>query len=102
MDPCLEEYKWYMAAFGAITLASILTNIVCALKWRKTKEKTPENVTIPYTQGKGEVEMETFVMHIGGARGSSGVPGWAVKEYLSETTGTSKGSSTVGTQSTDV
>ncbi len=92
-----------MLALGTLSLASLLANIRFIVKYcTNREEKVPENVTIPYTQGKGEVEMETFVMHIGGARGSSGVPGWAVKEYLSETTGTSKGSSTVGTQSTDV
>ena len=91
-----------MLALGALSMASLLANVGFIVKYCTREKKVPENVTIPYTQGKGEVEMETFVMHIGGARGSSGVPGWAVKEYLSETTGTSKGSSKVGTTSTDV
>ena len=102
MGSCFEEYKWYIISLGVFSIASLLANVGFLVKYCKGEDKVPENVTIPYTQGKEEVEMETFVMHIGGARGSSGVPGWAVKEYLSETTGTSKGSSTVGTQSTDV
>ncbi len=102
MAPCLEEYKWYMVAFGTLSVASLLANVGFVIKYFTYKEKVPENVTIPYTQDKGEVEMETFVMHIGGAPGSSGVPSWAVKEYLSGTSRTSKDSSKARIGSTDI
>ena len=102
MDSCFEEYRWYMLALGGLSLASLIANVGFIVKYCTREKKVPENVTIPYTQGKGEVEMETFVMHIGGAPGSSGVPGWAVKEYLSGPTRTNKGSSTADTKSTDV
>jgi len=102
MAPCLEEYKWYMVAFGTLSVASLLANVGFVIKYLINKEKAPENVTIPYSRGKGEVEMETFVMHIGGGRpGSSGVPSWAVKEYLSGPTRTSKDSSKARIGSTD-
>jgi len=69
-----------MVAFGSLSLASILANIGFIIKYYTKKEKTPENVTIPYTQGRGEIELETFVMHIGGTPRSTEIPNVVVKE----------------------